>query len=283
MEFGDDGGKREEGSSPDALAGASGDVRRWMIAGFDAQKAGAFDLAAEAFKYAIRLESGPRRASQLWDQLGHVRWDQKRYDDAVEAFRESILRDGTFPGPSHDLAQIRLEQRNAAAAVEFALEAIRRNPGRAKYWNTLGVAEIRLGRFEQAVTSLKRHLELDSRSATGWANLGLAYCKQGFFAEARSACEKALEIGPASVDMWITLGASHLGTDEPLAALFAFRKAAELDPNDATAWHNLTITEARSGSLDEARKACEKLEALDAKGANELRGLILAEGTDLRK
>lgn len=274
--------KGEQGEEANVLASASADVRRWVIAGRDAGKAGAFDLAAEAFKYAIRLESEPRRAAQLWDQLGHVRWDQKRYDDAVEAFKESISRDGTFPGPWHDIAQIRLEQRNPAAAVEAMWEAIGRNPKRARYWNTLGVAQMRQGRLAEAVGSFKHFLELEPRSAPGWGNLGNAHCKLGRYPEARAACEKALEIGPASVDMLITIGASHLSESNHAAALLAFRRAAELAPDDAVAWHNITITEARSGNLDQARKACEKLETLDAKGASELREQLLAEGTDLR-
>lgn len=280
MGFDDKGEQGEEGN---ILALASADVRRWITVGSDAQKAGAFDLAAEAFKYAILLELEPRRASQLWDQLGHVRWDQKRYDDAVEAFRESISRDGTFPGPWHDIAQIRLEQRNPAAAVEAMKEAIRRNPKRAKYWNTLGVAQMRQGLLVEAVGSLEHFVELEPRSAAGWANLGNAYCKQGRYREALTACEKALEIGPASVGMLITIGASHLNEGNHAIALLAFRRAAELAPDDAVAWHNITITEARSGNLDQARKACEELETLDAKGAEELRGQLLAEGTDLRK
>jgi superkiller protein 3 len=260
-----------------------GDAFGWELAGRDAWKSGALDLAAEAFENAIRLESNPIELSNLYDLLGHVHWDQRRLDDAIEAFRVSIFHDGTASGPWHDIAQIRLMQKDPAAAAELLREAIRRKPDRAKYWNTLGVAQIRLGHLDDAVTSLESHVQLDSHSAGGWANLGLAYCKLGRYAEARSACEKALEIGPPTADVWITLGSCHAAVGDWAAAVAAFRKAVDLDPRDAAAWYNVTAAEANAGRLDQARRAFGRLEELDPKQAAELREQLTAAGTDLEK
>jgi protein O-GlcNAc transferase len=197
MAFGDDGEQREQSGTPGRQGAQLEDILRWALAGEEAQKAGALDLAAEAFANAIKLETDARIAAQLWDSVGHVRWDQKRYDEAVEAFRESIFRDGTFAGPWHDIAQIRLAEGDAKAALESIREAIRRNPVRAKYWNTLGAIEIRLGRLAQAVASLRHHVELDPDSAAGWANLALAYLKQDRYADAGSACRRSVELDPS--------------------------------------------------------------------------------------
>lgn len=95
------------------------EIARWFDAAREAYSCGGLDLAADALSNAIRLESDPKHAAQLWDSFGHVRWDQKRYDEAVEAFREAIFRDGLFPGPWHDIAKIRMELGDPAAAVEF--------------------------------------------------------------------------------------------------------------------------------------------------------------------
>jgi protein O-GlcNAc transferase len=197
MPFRDDAERSEQGNTPGQPAADSGDLYRWLLAAEKAQEAGALDLAAEAFANAMRLTSDSKLAAQIWDSVGHVRWDQKRYDEAVEAFRESIFRDGTFAGPWHDIAQIRLAEGDAKAALESIREAIRRNPVRAKYWNTLGVIEIRLGRSAQAVASLRHHVELDPDSAAGWANLALAYLKQDRYGDAGSACRRSVELDPS--------------------------------------------------------------------------------------
>ena len=197
MAFRDEGDRSEQSGPPGGPAADSGDLLRWVLAGQEARSAGALDLVAEALANAVRLTSDSKLAAQLWDDLGHVRWDQKRYDEAVEAFRESIFRDGHFAGPWHDIAQIRLAEGDAKAALESIREAIRRNPVRAKYWNTRGRIEIHLDRAAEAVTSLMRHLRLDPESAAGWANLALAYLKQARYADARSACRRSIELDPS--------------------------------------------------------------------------------------
>ena len=145
------------------------DLFRWLLAGEKAREAGAFDLAAEAFANATRFASDSRMAAQIFDSIGHMRWDQKHYDEALEAFRESIFRDGTFAGPWHDIAQIQLARERPEAALESIREAIRRNPVRAKYWNTRGAIETRLGRFAEAAASLRKANELDQGSAQSLA------------------------------------------------------------------------------------------------------------------
>jgi tetratricopeptide (TPR) repeat protein len=269
------------GASPERPTGDRREVIRWIEASRDARASGALDLAAEALANAINLETDPCFASRLWDDLGHVRWVQKRYDEAIEAFRESIFRDGMFPGPWHDIAQIRLAQGDGARALEAIKEAIRRNPRRAKYWNTRGVIEARLERLAESVTSLERHLQLEPRSAAGLANLGLTYLRQGRYADARAACEKALSIDPSMVNLWITIGTCHAVQGDLASARQDFRKATDLDPRAIGAWFNLTLADARTGNLEAARETSKTLEALDQDSADEVRRILRAEGRDL--
>src|SRR4051812_9458925 len=58
----------------------------------------------------------------------------------------------------------------------------------------LGVLELQRGRFEHAIESLRRAVEVNSASADAWRNLGIAFAQTGKPIEAIESLQRALAL-----------------------------------------------------------------------------------------
>jgi tetratricopeptide (TPR) repeat protein len=78
--------------------------------------------------------------------------------------------------------------------------ALKLNPSHPKPWLYMGIALWRLERYKDAHESMKRHLELDEKSAVGWTNMAKIQFDLGDKEGALGALWKALEIDPNQQD-----------------------------------------------------------------------------------
>jgi tetratricopeptide (TPR) repeat protein len=85
--------------------------------------------------------------------------------------------------------------RNPARAVQLAEQAVARQPADGNYWNTLGVARYRAGRWAAAVAALERSIKLGGgglhRRSVDWFFLSMASWQLGDRQAARDWFEKA--------------------------------------------------------------------------------------------
>jgi tetratricopeptide (TPR) repeat protein len=78
------------------------------------------------------------------------------------------------------------ESRNPRRAVEFARQAVQREPGNGEFWNALGVAHYRADGLHDAVHALDRSVELiHGGQVWDWFFLAMAHGGLGHVAEAR--------------------------------------------------------------------------------------------------
>ncbi|HTH02852.1 MAG TPA: DUF3857 domain-containing protein [Vicinamibacterales bacterium] len=95
-----------------------------------------------------------------------------------------------------------------------------------------GYEALRAGNYDQAVTLLKRVVELEPKSKTAWINLGSAYVALRQYDPAIAAFNKQLEVNP-----YDEYAHNHLGRVYTLQRRYdeaesAFRKQIELNPLD---------------------------------------------------
>ena len=119
------------------------------------------------------------------------------YRDAL-AIRRELSRD--FPtsaeccnGLAWILATCPLEQlRDTGKAVELSNRAVGLDPSVGNYWNTLGVARYRAGKWKEAVEALTKSMELNSGGdVVDWLFLAMAHQHLGHQQQARRWHDRA--------------------------------------------------------------------------------------------
>jgi tetratricopeptide (TPR) repeat protein len=91
------------------------------------------------------------------------------------------------------LVVVEPQLRDPTRAVPLAEEAVRLAPEMGDYWNTLGVAQYRAGKWQDAVTSLHKALELREGGSIDWFFLALALGQLDEKAEAQKWYGRAIE------------------------------------------------------------------------------------------
>lgn len=86
---------------------------------------------------------------------------------------------------------------------------------------------------------------------------------QGRYADAVSLLRRGLEIQPDDAMILNNLGSSLRANDEPNAALEAFARACEIEPGLAAAWYNLGKTLKAQARIEEARDALVRALEID--------------------
>jgi Flp pilus assembly protein TadD len=95
-----------------------------------------------------------------------------------------------------------------------------------------GYEALRAGNYEQAITLLKRVVELEPKNKTAWLNLGSAYLSLRQYDSAVDAFKKQLEVNPYDEYAYNNLGHVYAVQRRYDDAESAFRKQLELNPLD---------------------------------------------------
>jgi tetratricopeptide (TPR) repeat protein len=134
--------------------------------------------------------------------LGNLRADQNRSEDAVPACRQALQHDGGRKVSIGDAAALiglaiclcNLGQLDEAkAACERALSD---NPDYALAHTNLGIVLDAQGRFKEAVAAHRRAIAANPDYAKGHANLAVALRIAGALDEARAASQRAVALAP---------------------------------------------------------------------------------------
>ncbi|MEO0396081.1 MAG: tetratricopeptide repeat protein, partial [Cyanobacteria bacterium P01_A01_bin.137] len=111
----------------------------------------------------------------------------------------------------------------------------------AANWVSLGVVHHGLKQNESAIEALQKGLKISEEAyAVNW--LGATYKALKRYDEAISSYEKAIELDPSYATAHNNLGATYNDLKRYDEAISSYEKAIELDPSYATAHNNLGIT-----------------------------------------
>jgi tetratricopeptide (TPR) repeat protein len=145
--------------------------------------------------------------------------------------------DGEKVEPSEALAGARklLAVGNGEGALRLAKVAVLRTPKRSSAWNTLGRAQLVLGKRKDAIGSFEKAVELDPQSSYARNNLGLALIYDKRYDEAVDTLEQAVELEPVEAYMWNNLGMAYEQLDRLEDARDAYDKAVTMDSDRAGA------------------------------------------------
>lgn len=112
-------------------------------------------------------------------QLGRYYQGQKRYDQAIQAYRKALAADEGFAEARNGLGVVYAMQGKYAEALQELQLAVRLTPDAAHVYNNLGYAYYLHGHYGEAVAALEKAVELQPGNQGAYNNLGLAHARAG--------------------------------------------------------------------------------------------------------
>ena len=197
--------------------------------------------------------------------LGNRQRDEKLLKEAFDDFESATRKDAHFAlaytgmaDAAVNLYGIKKEAAWATQALDAANHANVINSNLAEVHFSLGQVYSVTGRNTEAVTELKRALELAPNSDEGYRRLGTVYLKSGQKAEAVKTLQQAVDANPYYWPNHYSLGTAYYQFGDNERALKALQRAAELESNNATTWTTIGATQYRQSNWNESIAAFKK-------------------------
>lgn len=128
--------------------------------------------------------------------------------------------------------------RHGPAALGYA-EVRKARPNSFEAHHLGGAVALQQGRIDEAVSLLRRAVQLRSSSGTTHMCLGLAYSQLGQMTEADKALKTAVRLEPDNFEAWSNLASILVLSGHLPAAVEAYQKSVQLRPDFAQGWTGL--------------------------------------------
>jgi tetratricopeptide (TPR) repeat protein len=262
-----------------------------------------YDRARQELEAALKLDPKARRAHYYLGMIHVTEGGVSRLDEAVAEFRKELASYPKDPLTSLQLGMAYVEARRYEEAAPLLALAAGAEPPQGRAFYYLGRCQLGLGRAPEAVSSLKKALDLATQQGAGAVQLGAIHNQLGLALRAVGATEEAAphfaeasriageraetsrenlarymadEPGPETVPV----GTSLLFQGSPLADLKSAERKA-LDHRTrvelARAYLNLGVMQARVQHFDRAAEHLERAAAADPGFPGVQRSLGVAE------
>jgi tetratricopeptide (TPR) repeat protein len=132
--------------------------------------------------------------------------DAARFMLARDAAEKALELAPQFADAYRARAQLRLETLDFAGARADSETALTLAPGESAVQSLYGAQIAVFGKIPQAITAMKKAIELDPLSGYAWANVGLFQTATDDYPAARQSIERALVISPTADSFHFALG-----------------------------------------------------------------------------
>lgn len=203
------------------------------------------DLAAAEREWMASLGPGRPYASTL-NNLGLLRSQQKRYDEAVDFFEKAIGERPKYMSPHKNLAKVYAETgRDQEAEREYRL-AVELAPLSAGARNEFGQFLLSCGRPAEAQEQFAISAQADPNSEAQ-VNLGKLLASAGDLERARAAYGSAVALDPFDSRARFGLAKLDEGAGRLAEALRGYRAGLETDPGNAQAREAVLRLDTKAG------------------------------------
>lgn len=226
-----------------------------------------YPQSVAAFKRAIALDPGyaaayaglSRIEELLADRTGDEATRRQSLADAEKAI--ALAPDLADAYVARGLTRLSLRQDKALVRADFE-KALSLNPHSGPALTAYARLLISLGQISEAITELRKAIDLDPVASGGWVLTGRLLNYNGEYVSAHAALVNALEKAPGSEYVRFHLGSNSLLQGKSQEALDIFRDAGREygQAGVAMAEHSL-------GHAKESQQALETLIATSARGA----------------
>jgi tetratricopeptide (TPR) repeat protein len=211
-----------------------------------------------------------RRATEVMrltdDGIGLLELGRK--DEARKALHSALSIDPDNAAALGNLAIVEMQLGDDEAALVHAQAAVRAAPGEAVHHYNLGNLLAFRKRYEEALPSLRRAIEIDPDYVYAYNELGNVYLELDHPAEARKAFEAGLNRDRTPAKLHKNLARAALAEGQPEEAVRHLERALPLYPpadpaGKAEAVYWLATAQAAAGRAREACAALQELKILD--------------------
>lgn len=151
----------------------------------------------DAVRYYREATKHAPDSSPLLIKLGMANYLSQQWSDAEAAYLKAVQLDPKAADAYNNLAWLMVERRlRLNEAVKWAEKATQLAPGEASYFDTLGWGYRALGNLDKAAETLRKAAGMKLAKAEVHYHLGIVYTDQGKRSEAVSALKRALEVDP---------------------------------------------------------------------------------------
>ena len=137
-------------------------------------------------------------------------------------------------------------------ALDYADTMIQRFPQNAYGYLTRGSTLTKMGRFEEAIASLRKGLKLQPKDVTGLGNLAGALSETKQNDQAIQVCQQLIALAPDSDDTHVKFGVVLVHAQRHQQALVEFQNAVRLNPENPQAQTFLGFALEHEGRPEEA-------------------------------
>jgi tetratricopeptide (TPR) repeat protein len=155
-----------------------------------------------------------------------------------------------------------LSHLDAGKGLVSARALVKRFPSQAEAYDALSSAYSIARLYDDAATSARKGLDIDSASVSLWNSLGSALEGKEDYVEAAKAYRQSIKINPTNSPTWRALASALLGQGSELEAIMACNEAIKLDPQNSFAYGTLGHIHAKLGDMESAKAAYGKAAAI---------------------
>ena len=226
----------------------------------------------------------------VWNEKGNIYFNNKAYEEAINAYTIAIELDPDFGQPYNNLALIYFIQGNYAESIlhyQKSVNLLTTDRERAIAWNGLGNVYRRIKDYENARIAYQNATELDEqtggvydntkifqvseehKTADFWNDLGKFFFKTGVYDKAASAFREAIRLEPSSGHSYSHLARALTAQGQYKEAVSLYHKSIDLIPNSnekANAWNRLGDVHRKLNDYDDALSAYQNATALTNDG-----------------
>ncbi|MHA1909597.1 MAG: tetratricopeptide repeat protein [Candidatus Thorarchaeota archaeon] len=202
-----------------------------------------------------RSDEPQERNADNWYEFGQLYLRQKKYPDAIRAFRKSIELEPRHLDALLLLGQTLFNQEAYEEAISALNRLLAQDSENPRGWYILGLSHLKLGKTWDASQALYECVKIDENHIDGWAQLGVALAKQGRHVQAQKAMLRALKHRRKDPDLLFEYAKSLKGEGKLARAENVLRMTVGVEPKSIKAWNLLGDVLMSLGKVEEARRA----------------------------
>jgi serine/threonine protein kinase/Flp pilus assembly protein TadD len=222
------------------------------------------DRAVAAYRQAIALDPNYAAAyaglSFSETAIANSTQDAARFALADDAAEKALELAPQFVDAYRARAQFRLETLDFAGARADSETALTLAPGESAVQSLYGAQIAAFGKIPQAITAMKKAIDLDPLSGYAWCNVGLLETVTHDYPAARASIERALAINPSADAFHFALGQLDLLQGRLAEAQAEFQKQG----GEANRRMGVAMVEHAGGHEKQSQAALKELIAKNA-------------------
>ncbi|HLH04487.1 MAG TPA: protein kinase [Bryobacteraceae bacterium] len=192
--------------------------------------------------------TGVADASRLLYRMTHNDIDISR---ALYAAEEARRRNDLLPEVHFALGSVYTATGRNAEAISQIKRALELSPNSDDGYNRLGRAYMATGKTADSLAAYKKAVELNPYYWYNHNQLGSGYQNAGRYADALKEFQEQVKQNPTSEDGYLNIGSAYLGLNQPKKAIPELQKAISMHPSEL-AYSNLASAYVQLGRYNEA-------------------------------